>query len=225
MNQDITTFEKKLCEVRDNFKEECSFFKTHEGCKYKNASTKLMFVGRATNGWDEKYNESTHKSENNCLEAWTAPEDRHPDGYSYHNSAFWQVAKAMTRKFLEMNEKDWNTKWSCHIVWSNLYRIAPKEKGNPSIALCKDQLDLCKDLLHAEIEELQPDKIICLTGYDNWAKGFFDIAHPPKVHSEKISCKGRFKNADYVVTAGHPQGKRMGTKEELASEIHEALKN
>ena len=230
MNKDIKKIEKELCKVRDDFKKEkeCAFFKTHEGCKYKNASTKLMFVGRATNGWDEKYNESIHKSEKNCLDAWITPKKEHPKKYNYCRSAFWQVAKAVTtkslKKSLKMNEKDWDTEWSCHIVWSNLYRVAPKDGGNPSTALCEDQLGLCKDLLHAEIEELRPNKIICLTGSD-WAEGFLGISKSSEIHNdEKISCKGRFKKINYAVTSGHPQG-MSGTRAALASEIYEALKN
>ena len=220
MNEDIKFFEDKLREVRDDFEKTC-FFKTQKGHKYKNTSTKLMFIGKAANGWNEKHNERTHESEDSCLDAWIP---MGVNGYNYRASPFWQVIRFVATKFLEMNEKDWDTEWSCHIVWSNLYRIAPKDGGNPSTALCEDQLDLCKDLLHAEIEELRPNKIICLTGSD-WAEGFLGISKSSEIHNDgKISYKGRFKNADYAVTAGPLQGMR-GTKEELASEIHEALKN
>ncbi len=64
-----------------------------------------------------------------------------------------------------------NSEDSCffdYIAWSNLYKIAPKESGNPSNCLCKKQLDVCREILKREIEVFDPTHILLITDYDRW---------------------------------------------------------
>lgn len=58
-------------------------------------------------------------------------------------------------------------RWVENIVWSNLYKVAPKEQGNPTTGMCRVQQVICRDLLREEIELYRPTHILLVTGW-NW---------------------------------------------------------
>lgn len=68
----------------------------------------------------------------------------------------------------------WQERWYQKIVWTNLYKIAPRKGGNPSEAWQKMQREVCVELLHAEIEFFNPTHILFMTGTD-WFQPFRGI--------------------------------------------------
>ena len=49
--------------------------------------------------------------------------------------------------------------WSSYLVWSDLYKVASPEGGNPSTKLCNAQLDKCgRLLLKEEIAYYKPKR-------------------------------------------------------------------
>lgn len=68
-----------------------------------------------------------------------------------------------------------NDRWVDYIAWTNLYKIAPKDTGNPTTTMSKKQFATCKNILKAEIEKFNPTHILFVTGYEWWFESFSDI--------------------------------------------------
>jgi hypothetical protein len=197
-------------------------------------SSELMVVGRATNGWrggqqlsSETIEDFVDKALLNAIccgpggqtcplrwvtDLWgTQRASSHHEDYSTARSAFWRVIKLLTArlKVAEIAEDSWPS----HLVWTNLYKIAPTQGGNPSNRLCDAQLEACASLLKAEFQIYAPKRVVFLTGRD-WADPFWagiSPQHPLTVSdSGPIEATGRLEllsQRTQVVIAKHPQGK------------------
>ncbi len=64
--------------------------------------------------------------------------------------------------------------WPSRLIYSNLYKVAPHEGGNPGSRLCKTQQQACEDHLVAEIEMWKPKRVLFITGWYYWAQPFVD---------------------------------------------------
>jgi hypothetical protein len=132
------------------------------GKSYKND---LMIYGRALNGgfYDgrsplELADDTISKqfandalrdeaTERGCPMRWVT------DNTPYSNrSAFWRVAKQLVGK-LKIGEIS-TQEWPSVLAWSNLYKIAPEEEGNPSERLCGIQEPKCLELFSTELSTL-----------------------------------------------------------------------
>ncbi len=214
-------------------KQKLTGFLSMAGHLYKN---ELMVVGRAVNGWEEgvmpsdlasarsakDYAEKIFQSvigrNGQCPMAWVSdcwanPANPESD-YNTRRSAFWRAIRGVVSKSGIANTDEGT--WPSHLVWSNLYKVAPEDGGNPSNALCEIQLPGCISLLQQEIYIYLPRRLLLLTGLD-WAKPFLEniapnfrsdsaynyveaiaqIAHSP-------GCTSK------VVVAAHPQGRNEG---------------
>lgn len=188
----------------------------------------LMVVGRAVNGWTQGWLPEALNTEMNqelfvngilssvqdgnpCPMTWVSNcwgNDRFD--YNTARSAFWRVIKSvvMNLKVADINQPSWPS----YLVWSNLYKVAPAEGGNPSNRLCKVQFDLCKTLLIEEIKIYKPRRILFLTG--GWVSQFLEYMNPEhKTVSEMdyVEAAGTIsiqKNCySKCIIAAHPQGK------------------
>lgn len=88
----------------------------------------------------------------------------------------------------------WQERWYQKIIWTNLYKIAPRKGGNPSEAWQKMQREVCVELLHAEIEFFNPTHILFMTGTD-WFQPFrgmfqevaeLGVNHPSKKDANTV---------------------------------------
>lgn len=149
------------------------------GKKYIDDGNKcrFMLVGRATNGWDVKVSlESASEFADDmerkidrlgfdwvreCENGLCTGSEEVP--YLLSRSAFWRTAKRVWSKLSGVDE----LRWVEHIVWSNLYKVAPKVSGNPTTGMCNIQQVICKELLKEEIELYKPTHILLVTGW-NW---------------------------------------------------------
>lgn len=162
--------------------------------------------------------------------------------YNINSSAFWRVTKSVVYKckpWLEEHKKlgveltqdhikgiDNNiTCWFEHIVWTNIFPIAPLNGGNTSEKLKRITKNVCADLLLEQIKFYKPTHIIFITDWDYW---FSDIAEKfPNV--KKISENSN----DNIVGLGEIDGvktivtRRPETRgnEEMAEDIFESLFN
>ena len=59
----------------------------------------------------------------------------------------------------------------------NLYKIAPKDSGNPPSKLCKVQFQQCIELLCAELVAFRPKRLLVMTKL-NWAQPFVERLMP-----------------------------------------------
>jgi hypothetical protein len=196
--------------------------------------SELMVIGRAVNGWTEGVNPKKLKSEDSrteyadlvyntvtssdeCPMGWITGCWGNKDGYNTKKSAFWRVIRSVVSE-LGISDVEQDT-WSSHLVWSNLYKVAPAKGGNPNNTLCNIQFPSCSSLLEMELKYYNPKRVLFLTGVD-WAEPFLenicsivqnDTSHVVAVAQLKINSQ-----KTKIVVATHPQGK---PEEEWVSEV------
>ena len=169
------------------------------GEEYGRAGTvNLMVVGRAVNGWDEfmagdeaafmasaetsldgrGFSWLGHKNKAGDYDAELASESYlnargEETHYNLRTSPFWKTVKEITRRLNGWSEDGIPPRWYEHIVWSNLYAIAPKDGGNPDDAMQRAQRATCRELLREQINEFAPTHILFVTGQD-WYRAFWE---------------------------------------------------
>ena len=211
-------------------------FVAQVGKNYENSLYRLMFIGKATNGWfpylncNETDDEIDSIYKNKCfnpsfaerlvhrddemqwVEDLEGNEDK--DGYNTNKSAFWRVIKKVSSN-LEGSDN-----WSSKIVWSNLYKFAP-DGGNPEGNLAYYQAENCWKILDEEISYFKPKCVIFLTS-----------------HMEEEYLASRYKNVErknssfdgyeisYFIHEGtlficslHPQGKPEASHVKVLTDI------
>ena len=135
----------------------------------------------------------------NCLREGI---DRSPSDigkYLLTRSPLWSYTKDIWSNLYGKQQR-WEERWFENIVWSNLYKIAPHESGNPSGKLMKYQKDVCLELLKREVEYFKPTHILFITGKD-WFSPFTNIFD--EVRFRKANCaSGVNKNNIYVEGTG-----------------------
>lgn len=215
----------KVSKYKNNSQSLCCF-KAQRGNAYNN---NLMVVGRAVNGWGNEFELNSLNAElmvneifkesgtSDCPLKWIEDSWGSKEGYNTKSSAFWRVIKRVSQN---LNETTSSTGWASKIVWSNLYKIAPSNTGNPSDSLCNKQLTPCNELLLAEIEEYHPRVIVFFTGL-NWFNGFLNEAVSLSSNKEHslVEAHGILKvNGEdvIIIIAKHPQGK---PEAEMVNEI------
>lgn len=210
-----------------------SHFVAMKGSAYDLQKNRLMVIGRATNGWesldcssDKAFGEAAQKRFESTGFEWIKDCGNgfeNGDGYYLNRSPFWRVIKKIC---MEMNLLTEEERWFESIVWSNIYKIAPKNSGekgksmNPNGALCFEQINECRDILRKEIEAYKPTHILFITGYDWWfcdGEGYygvdqiFDECH--KIDNKYVNGTARYVNGDIdvpVVIASRPERKNEG---------------
>ena len=163
-----------------------SHFVAMKGRYYDDSRVRLFAVGRAANGWlslpcetpqyfDKKANDIFHSEGFK----WIAPDGNcfrelhNNEGTAYLvRSAFWRVIEGIWRELASADD----CRFVDYIAWSNLYKIAPKTKGNPTSTMCQKQFAACKELLEAEIDAYKPTHILLITGYDWYADQHCDFS-------------------------------------------------
>lgn len=146
----------------------------------KQKDVRLMLVGRATNGWGKTLPVDSEESfadkavpvfqsidrfqtEWKMKDCLNNPYSEYLDAngewkkYYLSGSNFWNYTKDIWCKLNHVNNKP---NWYESIVWSNIYKIAPTDSGNPSTNLIYAQAKACIDILKAEIDLLKPTHIL-----------------------------------------------------------------
>ena len=193
----------------------------------------LMVVGRAVNGWDVNIDNQNSSNKGDLLEVvdatlrnenwmgnlkWVTNRWGVNDGkYNTKKSAFWRVVNELSDNFSDKTDNDL---YFDSIVWSNLYKVAPEDGGNPSSKLRNVIFENCLNILREEIVFFKPKYVIFLTGYEYWADRFIkglgvESIGIPEMRFVKYA--GIYNNVRIIV-AQHP----MRKPEELhVNEINE----
>ncbi len=207
-------------------KEPLTGFLAMVGRTYKQ---ELMVIGRAVNGWTKPSLPSELTDEQNisqfvervfesvtggdsCPMKWVSDcWGTQGNDYNTKTSAFWRCIRSTVGALNISNIE--TPEWPSHLVWSNLYKVAPGHGGNPSSSLCSIQFDGCAALLKEELRSLVPRRILFMTGLD-WAKPFLEkcsIVSSPVPSAKYVQGISTIKlNSGFesrVVVAVHPQGK------------------
>jgi hypothetical protein len=149
------------------------------GARY---SGDLLVVGRATNGWIDRWFPGDGQSPaemariaratgegtvNGDQLGWVLDRWRPRDGgYSTATSQFWQTTRLVMGS-LRPGEQDWPSR----IAWTNLAKLAPWAGGNPGTKLRTIQQSHGARLLEMEVEELAPRTVVAFTGR-SWFEPF-----------------------------------------------------
>jgi hypothetical protein len=187
----------------------------------------LMVIGRAVNGWTtgvlptallvpanaHTYANTVFQSVTgeNCPMGWVAECWGAATGYNTRKSAFWRAIRAVVHGLGLANVE--SPQWPSHLVWSNLYKVAPATGGNPNSTLCLLQLPGCIDLLRLELATYMPSRLLFLTGMD-WVKPFLGVLGAPAQNTPALRYvegfgQGNLPGGQQVnfAIASHPQGK------------------
>lgn len=205
---------KKLLE--DNSFEDICTFSFQWGRDYPfNNNSGFLFVGKAVNGWVTNETDVTKLFDQANPERIFARKDQmewvnnlsgNTNGYNTRKSAFWRLIK-------KVSEEYYPEKWYSNIAWTNLYKIAPWNGGNPNGKLQNSQRKYCFDLLKKEIEFLLPKYVVLLTS--GWEEAFLNHL----IDNEKMNFVGEKKWGKYktsmikinginYIISHHPQGKK-----------------
>ena len=176
----LTHFEK---ETKNKKKAYCIHV-PHIGKNYNN-SREILLIGRALNGTEEtnaKFIPESHNSKN-VLEYnnKTQSTDWLKD---YNKSSFFRICKKYLLK-KGYSELDWFD----NIIWSNLMKISPAKKGNPTDKEWEIQKEGCIELFKQEIILYSPKLILMLTDYE-WA---YDFIESLGINPEKTAITSRYK--------------------------------
>lgn len=137
--------------------------KSYNGLRYNGEKVRILFVGRACNGWEIPFSGTLDEMVEQIFASAANMKDIKNgytvDGsYNYNASPFFQLCRALMELYGCTED------WSDHIAWTNLYKVAPYSKGNPNNTLIRETLDSCASILRSEIEFLRPTHIVFITG-------------------------------------------------------------
>lgn len=105
--------------------------------------------------------------------------------YWVYRSFFWQLVYKLICDKKEFPEGRGTWNWSKHLVYSNLFKIAPDE-ANPNYFYRNIQLEKSLELFKLELDEIKPKYCILLTNI-SWAKDFIDYIKPIEIPFNGIS--------------------------------------
>lgn len=181
----------------------------------------LMVVGRAVNGWTDsvlpaalcepaevdRYATHVQKSVAGsacCPMRWVATCWGSRDDYNTRRSAFWRsIRKVVAGLGIADIASDG---WPSRLVWSNLYKVAPAEGGNPGNVLGDIQCAGCVELLSLELQIYRPSRVLFLTGSD-WAAPFLSMYKFEKTAGFQYVEQAGVIGGARCLVAAHPQGR------------------
>ena len=202
------------CSNDSNFMKN-SHFVAMRGEHYINSDKKVMIIGRAPNGWKRLDTSSKDGFSNDAanefddIKRWgkwikcygnkqyaideTTGEELQPR-YCVSGKPFWSYSKAI---YFGLTNQKVEGLWQHNIAWSNLYKVSPSSGYNPDVDNQKMQLQPCIAILKKELEELDPDYVLFMTGYD-WFEPFKQIFESINDKGERNCCRGADKNEHFV---------------------------
>ncbi len=206
-------------------------------------SIRYMMVGRAVNGWGESIRIDSKEIFSSCavklfedrnrFDSEWCMQDKESNPYSEYynedknkqskyylsNSPFWETNKRIFQGISGEKKADWFE----DVVWNNIYKIAPKNYGNPSTNLIYTQALICVKILKEEIKLLRPTHVLLVidrswvswTRYKNvmfdFMESFDNIVYFQNVVDGDIVQCAFTSNGVKVVIACRPETKNRDT--------------
>ena len=202
------------------------------GREYEKQKIKLLFVGKATDGWvlpADEYDESKffHDQDNGLANikdqmVWVeeASKNRGHEAHSHAKSHFWRFIKSITQEAHNVIDG-----YSNYIAWTNLYKLS-LERGNPPQALKTAQFDACVRILREEIKLFEPTHIVFLT--TRWEHPFLVKLglneYGDEICSELPLWIQKDAQGRYYIQTVHPERKPKDIISRLKSEIIKLIK-
>lgn len=184
------------------------------GKLYGHSKLRLMVVGRAVNGWEDVEFSKCASVEAAVALVKAMHDSRdfsrivdkgkgQKDWYLFSRSAFWRLIHNVLVAFGEGTSDCWyddQQQWQEKVLWSNLYKVAPRDGGNPDEPLQKLQYQKCVEILKEEIATYKPTHILFVTGddwffYDKWEGYFADALKIKKLSKQE-------RNDKYILGSG-----------------------
>lgn len=191
----------------------CPFFMQWGNSYFETSRPRVLFVGKAVNGWvtktrnvDEMFNLNNPKrifAVDDQIE-WVDKLSRANPKYNTNKSSFWKLIRRTTK--LITNQDSLSS-----IAWSNLYKIAPYAGGNPNAKLRRMQFDVCCQILKKEIDVFEPTHVVFLTS--GWERGFAKqlglcLEKTETVEWDRYRTTYTIHKGTYYIFSQHPQGKK-----------------
>lgn len=143
--------------------------------QYINSSPKVLLIGQETCGWGDSINFSNLTGFlSNDIDSVSSLISKYRDfnfaEKARNNTPFWRFYKQLHGKL----KMDFGKSYPNHIVWTNIFKFDYHRK-----ALSNEQKNIFKsingELLKKEIEIIQPDMILFVTGwrYDEFIRAAF----------------------------------------------------
>ena len=191
----------------------------------------LLVIGRSVNGWVEDWTpreladaaerakavaamRADAEPDGRCRMAWVTDLWGAPSGYSTSRSAFWRVLRRLAVDGLGAR----GAAWAGRLAWTNLYKASPAAGWNPGADLQRAQRAHAAALLHMELDELAPRRVLAMTGV--WIAPFADALDLcADARDGLIEGVGEIAGRPCVV-AKHPMGKPEGR---MADEVRAAF--
>ncbi len=178
------------------------------GNDYEQSKFRLMYVGRAVNGWEFDWHKDsleglTEQVFSHGFNMWNISDNPiQPEGYNFNRSPFWQLCHKL------MDIQGESSSWSSRVAWSNLFKVAPYKTGNPDSKTMLKQLPACINLIKEEINLYKPSHIVFVTDtWWMWPWNLTDLSFADELgitldfESETtIVGKGVYNNSKIVVT-------------------------
>lgn len=188
--------------------------------KYMEPAVRLMVVGRCPNGWYE-LKENTREEfklhaacsiiesgfhwlhdNGHAVDTYIRQSDGKECTYNINRSAFWRSIKNIVQYLKPVTNVV--PRWFEHIVWTNLYPIAPRDAGNAGKKMKLAQLKFCRDLLVQQVEHFIPTHILFITDWEEWFDAFSDlfpgVARIGNSVTDNVVGKGFYEHSKVVVT-------------------------
>lgn len=214
------------------------------GEKYNlDSKIRFMLIGRAPNGWMQI---NTKTKEIFGIEAnlqyqdvkrWNwikeingklySVNDENGKKYSLNRSAFWSYSREVFKCL--SNQVEGDKVWQKNIVWSNLYKVAPLDGGNPCSKSQKVQLNASKEILKKELNEFNPTHILIMSGFE-FFKPFSELFDEVKDNGKRnksskkdfVEGTAKYKKAK-VVIACRPEGRIRDGENGYVAEVLKAF--
>lgn len=177
------------------------------GNQFHDQDIKIMVVGRAVNGWEVEFEDCssleattksvlTQKSGMDAFEAdWVL--DENGKKYYFAKSPFLRMMRQLVGAFTGSEEN-----WQQRLAWSNLFKIAPRNGGNPSWLMIREDIALYCDIIKEEIKQNTPDIVVFVTDIN-----FFDPYPNHKTYSSFLKLMSKTSLSDikseYICMAGN----------------------
>lgn len=142
----------------------------------------------------------------------------YPDNdYNTFRSFFWNVTHKLICRYYEFDENE-SWEWTKKMVWSNLYKISPADKGNPNDKECEWQVTLSAELVKQEIDKLKPAHCIVMTN-DEWWMPFREKLNtkPMKksINKKYIEAVEQYNDSTIIITKRPYVGNSKNMTDEL----------
>ena len=187
--------------------------------KYMEPAVRFMLIGRSVNGWTTLTEETPNEFAQNAANTMTHPgfswlrddgqgidtyirADGTEARYNINKSSFFRCTKQILHKMKPITAMQ--DRWFEHMVWSNLYTVAPPDTGNAEGKLQDVQLEVSKTLLKQQIKHYAPTHILFMTDWDYWFDRFADIFPDVKRIGNSVTDNvvgyGTYENTKIVVS-------------------------